>query len=360
MKIYALANELNLDRSNAGTITVPFGTWDYGQKKLPDGRNLFFRQTLDLQGAGAIAAKIADSIAKGEKGVPVYWGHPDVPELAHKYPDKRAKGWITSASVEDGKLVLSVDWLEDKATDGFGWFSPFWTGPVKENGDGTALMHVDSLTSVALINMPNIQEFRLANELQDTKETEVPGHANQKLIEELAAKRDGVVKLANVIDANGLSHGEDGRFDGGNGGTGIKSSDTPGGDYASNLKNKLHKKWLKDWDEIDKLNDMFDTYANAEGAEREKAANVMRKKFAELNALGIVKRNPGEGRAFKHSSAPSREYIMKDDEWEKTGRKKYSDPTSRLMFTTASARKARLSSLRSELARGFIAIHTGK
>lgn len=222
MKIYALANELNLDRSNVGTITIPFGTWDYGQKKVESQggggeRTLFFRQTLDLRGASAIAAQIADSIAKGEKGVPVYWGHPDVPELAHKYPDKRAKGWITSASVEDGKLVLSVDWLEDKATDGFGWFSPFWTGPVKENGDGTALMHVESLTSVALINMPNIQEFRLANELQDTKETEVPGHANQKLIEELAAKRDGVVKLANVTDANGLSHGEDGKFDGGNG-----------------------------------------------------------------------------------------------------------------------------------------------
>lgn len=218
MKIYALANELNLDRSNAGTITIPFGTWDYGQKKLPDGRNLFFRQTLDLQGASAIAAQIAESIAKGEKGVPVYWGHPDVPELAHKYPDKRAKGWITSSSpIESGKLVLSVDWLEEKATEGFGWYSPYWTGPVKENGDGTALMHVESLTSVALINMPNIQEFRLANELQDTKETEVPGHANQKLIEELAAKRDGVVKLANVTDANGLSHGEDGKFDGGNG-----------------------------------------------------------------------------------------------------------------------------------------------
>ena len=168
MKIYALANELNLDRKNACQIVVPFGTWDYGEKKLDDGRTLFFRQTLDSAGANAIADKIATSVAKGEKGVPVYWGHPDVPELAHKYPDKRAKGWITSASVEDGKLVLSVDWLEDKATDGFGWFSPFWTGPVKENGDGTALMHVESLTSVALINMPNIQEFRLANELQDT------------------------------------------------------------------------------------------------------------------------------------------------------------------------------------------------
>ena len=67
MKIYALANELNLDRSNAGTITVPFGTWDYGQKKLPDGRNLFFRQTLDAAGAKAIAEQIAASVAAGGK-----------------------------------------------------------------------------------------------------------------------------------------------------------------------------------------------------------------------------------------------------------------------------------------------------
>ena len=96
MKIYALANELNLDRSNAGTITIPFGTWDYGQKKLPDGRNLFFRQTLDMQGAGAIAAQIADSIAKGEKGVPVYLLLPDDPALAHIYPHTRPDARPTS------------------------------------------------------------------------------------------------------------------------------------------------------------------------------------------------------------------------------------------------------------------------
>lgn len=214
MKIYALANELNLDRSNDGTITIPFGTWDYGHKKLPDGRTLFFRQTLDLQGASAIAAQIADSIAKGEKGVPVYWGHPDVPELAHKYPDKRAKGWITSASVEDGKLVLSVDWLEDKATDGFGWFSPFWTGPVKENGDGTALVHVESLTSVALINMPNIQEFRLANEAQpEERKTMKPYQLPQRIID-----------LANEYDESKHSRAEDGKWTSGGGAT-IKKVD---------------------------------------------------------------------------------------------------------------------------------------
>ena len=231
MKIYALANELNLDRSNAGTITIPFGTWDYGQKKLPDGRTLFFRQTLDLQGASAIAAQIADSIAKGEKGVPVYWGHPDVPELAHKYPDKRAKGWITSAAVEDGKLVLSVDWLEDKATDGFGWFSPYWTGPVKENGDGTALMHVESLTSVALINMPNIQEFRLANEAQpEERKTMKPYQLPQRIID-----------LANEYDESKHPRADDGKWTSGGGAT-IKKVDpktTPGYKQEQERNRKL-------------------------------------------------------------------------------------------------------------------------
>ena len=167
MKIYALANELNLDRKNAGQIVVPYGTWDYGEKKLDDGRTLFFRQTLNSAGANAIANQIAASVAKGEKGVPVYWGHPDVPELAHKYPDKRAKGWIKYAKVYADGLHLAVEWLEENATEGFGWFSPYWTGTTTEDGD-QAMMNVNALVSVALVNMPNIQEFRLANELQDT------------------------------------------------------------------------------------------------------------------------------------------------------------------------------------------------
>ena len=167
MKIYALANELNLDRKNAGQIVVPYGTWDYGEKKLDDGRTLFFRQTLNSAGATSIANQIAASVAKGEKGVPVYWGHPDVPELAHKYPDKRAKGWIKYAKVYADGLHLAVEWLEENATEGFGWFSPYWTGTTTEDGD-QAMMNVNALVSVALVNMPNIQEFRLANELQDT------------------------------------------------------------------------------------------------------------------------------------------------------------------------------------------------
>lgn len=217
MKIYALANELNLDRKIVNQIVIPFGTWDYGEKQMEDGRTVFFRQTLNQDGAWAIADQIAASVAKGEKGVPVYWGHPDVPELAHKYPDKRAKGWIKFAKVYADGLHLSVEWLEENATEGFGWFSPYWTGPVKETGDGQAMMTVNALASVALVNMPNIQEFRLANELQDTKQ-ERPYHMNQQLIEELAAKRDGIL-LADEVNFDESKHprADDGRFSSGGG-----------------------------------------------------------------------------------------------------------------------------------------------
>ncbi len=165
LNIYALANELNLGDPKSGTIRVPFGRWDFGAKKLDDGRTVFFVQELTKDGAERMAAKINAGVADGEKGVPVYWGHPDVPELAHKYPDKRAKGWIKSAAVDADALVLGVEWLEENATDGFGWFSPYWGGPATDLGEGRYLKHLDSLTSVALINIPNIQEFRLANEL---------------------------------------------------------------------------------------------------------------------------------------------------------------------------------------------------
>lgn len=180
LKLYALANELNLADSKSGTIRIPFGRWDFGAKKLADGRTAFFVQELSEAGAEKIAAKVAASVASGEKGVPVYWGHPDVPELAHKYPDKRAKGWIRTAYLEGGALVLSVDWLEDNATEGFGWFSPYWTGPAKDLGGGKWLKKIEELISVALVNIPNIQEFRLANESQGKEETQSGADAGER------------------------------------------------------------------------------------------------------------------------------------------------------------------------------------
>lgn len=221
LNLYALANELNLGDSKSGTIRVPFGRWDFGAKKLADGRTVFFVQELTKDGAERMAAKINAGVADGEKGVPVYWGHPDVPELAHKYPDKRAKGWIKSAAVEGDALVLHVEWLEENATDGFGWFSPYWGGPVTGLGQGRYLKHLDSLTSVALINIPNIQEFRLANERNETKmKYELPAN-----IIALAARRDALANEAN-FDESKHPRAADGKFSSGGGGGGAAGGRT--------------------------------------------------------------------------------------------------------------------------------------
>ena len=171
LNLYALANELNIGDPRSGTIRIPFGRWDFGEKQLGDGRTVYFEQELSRSGAEQIAAKVNAGVAAGEKGVPVYWGHPDVPELAHKYPDKRAKGWIKSATIGPDFLELRVEWLEDNATDGFGWFSPYWGGPAEHLANGRYLKTVNDLTSVALVNIPNIQDFRLANESQGGEQT---------------------------------------------------------------------------------------------------------------------------------------------------------------------------------------------
>lgn len=169
MKLFLLANEKPAEGEQKDrVIRVPYGTWDYGTKKLDSGRTVYFTQTLAKPGAEKIAATIAGKIAAGEKGIPVYWGHPDVPDLAYKYPDKRAKGWIVSGEATDDALLLTVDWLDEKPTEGFGWFSPYWGGENRDLGGGKAQSIVNDIKSVALINEPNIEEFRLANELQDT------------------------------------------------------------------------------------------------------------------------------------------------------------------------------------------------
>ena len=184
---------------------------------------MFFTQTLAAPGAEKIAQAIAASVADGEKGVPVYWGHPDVPELAHKYPDKRAKGWIKSATVEGDALVLSVEWLEENATDGFGWFSPYWGGPATDLGQGRYLKTIERLTSVALINIPNIQEFRLANERTEMKEP-------YKLPE-------NIVKLANEFDESKHPRANDGKFSSTGGGYARKDNEVASRLLGGALKN---------------------------------------------------------------------------------------------------------------------------
>ena len=211
-----LCNVHKLALSNEGEgrkpIHIPFGTWAYDDT---------IDQTLDREHAEAIAADLAGKIAAGEPGIPVYQGHPDVPEYAGKYPDKGALGWVKKILVNEDGMDLEVEWDRDPGK-GFGWFSPYWTGDDPGPGaTGKRNVIVDGLTSIGLVNNPNIREFRLANEAAASSSADVrPTFEMPRHLIDLAKRFDDRVALANVVDANGAGHGADGKFDGSGSGGG--------------------------------------------------------------------------------------------------------------------------------------------
>ena len=208
-----LCNVHKLALSNEGEgrkpIHIPFGTWAYDDT---------IDQTLDREHAEAIAADLAGKIAAGEPGIPVYQGHPDVPEYAGKYPDKGALGWVKKILVNEDGMDLEVEWDRDPGK-GFGWFSPYWTGDDPGPGaTGKRNVIVDGLTSIGLVNNPNIREFRLANEAQpEERKTMKPYQLPQRIID-----------LANEYDESKHPRAEDGKWTSGVGGGGGASEETKG------------------------------------------------------------------------------------------------------------------------------------
>ena len=171
LKLYNTAHPL---AESGKPIFIPFGEWNYDATR---------RQRLDRAHGERIANELNERVARGEPGIPVYQGHPDVPELASKYPDKGALGWVTKIelvnSVVPGAgaphqapgtkapgtkegLALTVEWDRDPGK-GFRWFSPYWLA--NERDGGTWI--VGEIASIGLVNNPNIPEFRLANEAED-------------------------------------------------------------------------------------------------------------------------------------------------------------------------------------------------
>ena len=125
-------------------IFIPFGEWNY------DGQS---RQRLDRAHGEKIANELNARVAKGDPGIPVYQGHPDVPALASKYPDKGALGWVVRAELvnEGGKdgIALTVEWDRDPGR-GFRWFSPYWLANSREGGTYI----VDEIASIGLVKNP--------------------------------------------------------------------------------------------------------------------------------------------------------------------------------------------------------------
>ena len=215
MKTTHLYNTAHPLAESGKPIFIPFGEWKY------DGQS---RQRLDRAHGEKIANELNARVAKGDPGIPVYQGHPDVPALAAKYPDKGALGWVVRIElVNEGckeGLALTVEWDRDPGR-GFRWFSPYW---LASREGGTYI--VNEIASIGLVNNPNIPEFRLANEEQPTKKKLNPA------IIELAAKYDRLANEAN-FDESKHPRSEDGKFSSGGGGGGKSAGETQSGGGTS-------------------------------------------------------------------------------------------------------------------------------
>ena len=175
-KLFNLSHDFAAPDAASKPIFLPFGTWAYDDR---------ITQSLDREHAERIANELNERVARGEPGIPVYQGHPDVPSLAPKYPDKGALGWIERMTLTNEGLNLFVNW-DRFPGKGFKWFSPYWFGDKAGlDNEGKRRVVVDTIASVGLVNNPNISEFRLPNESaednQERKHT-MPIEELQKLL----------------------------------------------------------------------------------------------------------------------------------------------------------------------------------
>ena len=153
--LFNLSHDFSAPSAQDKPIFLPFGTWAYDAQ---------ISQTFTREAAAKIANELAAEIAAGNPGIPVYQGHPDVPNLAAKYPDKGALGWVKKIDLSNEGCSLTVEW-DRFPGKGFGWFSPYWFGEkVGLDNQGKTLVSVDHIASIGLVNNPNISEFRLPNE----------------------------------------------------------------------------------------------------------------------------------------------------------------------------------------------------
>ena len=271
-------------------IFIPFGEWNY------DGNS---RQRLDRAHGEAIANELNAKVAKGEPGIPVYQGHPDVPELAAKYPDKGALGWVTRIELvnesPDGRavpgLALTVEWDRDPGK-GFKWFSPYWMANSREG----ATHIVSHISSIGLVNNPNIPEFRLANEEQPTMKIKL----NPAIIE-LAAKYDRLANEAN-FDESKHPRADDGKFSsgggGGGGGDAVVTFEGDDDDYIDSQLPKLTHEQRARGEAAAKLR-KSKVYQSASASDRERMIDTEAKRTLRKDLYTSLEKKVGSGAAVE-------------------------------------------------------------
>jgi len=151
-----LANSFEFDP--AKPLSIVYGVYPHRKSGM--------NQVVNEASADAIAAQIEAAQVAGAPGLPVYVGHPDVPELAPKYPDKTAHGWIVSLQKDATGFMLQPEWVDEPTPGQFIYFSPYFLG----TDQSKTSTHIDEMRSVGLTNRPNSTKFRLPNEAGDSED----------------------------------------------------------------------------------------------------------------------------------------------------------------------------------------------
>jgi hypothetical protein len=102
------------------------------------------------------------------RGVPVYRGHPDVPERKAEYPDDAAYGWVQALQARADGLYGRIDFnpagkalVENKS---YRFPSPYWEASPVGMENGKTIYQPHTLLSVGLTNRPRIPVQALAND----------------------------------------------------------------------------------------------------------------------------------------------------------------------------------------------------
>jgi hypothetical protein len=100
-------------------------------------------------------------------GAPMFVGHPDVPQFAQQFPDRKAYGWIMALEARPdglyGKMKWSAAGLELLHNGHYKFLSPYWEARQIADEDGRPVFEPVALISAGLTNEPNLPVQPLAN-----------------------------------------------------------------------------------------------------------------------------------------------------------------------------------------------------
>jgi hypothetical protein len=157
-----LAN-LDLSVDHEGWTVIPFGSW-------PHSRGLQIFGKAEAENIVSAFKSTWSKLKRAVTGLPVYKGHPDVPEFADEFPDRTEYGQVADMEVRpDGlaiKQVLSQAGAE-LVKSGWKFISPFWDAKPAGTQSGVTRWFPTKIFSIGLVKKPNIPNKSLANQEPD-------------------------------------------------------------------------------------------------------------------------------------------------------------------------------------------------